>query len=86
MADTGEPDSEVNRLRLSFRRNLGSRDRGIRALLGLTAFLLAVFRSGVITRPVSIVLLVIGIPLIVEAIAATESSWICWVGQPGTAG
>lgn len=56
-------------MRLSFRRNLGNRDRAIRGIIGLTAFFLAVFRSGVITRPVSIILLVIGIPLVVEAIA-----------------
>lgn len=56
-------------MRLSFRRNLGKRDRAMRGLIGLTAFYFAVFRSGVITKPVSIVLLVIGIPLIVEAIA-----------------
>lgn len=55
-------------MRLSFRRNLGGRDRAIRGLIGLTALLLAVFRSGVITKPVSIALLVIGISLIVEAI------------------
>ncbi|MGI6550094.1 MAG: YgaP-like transmembrane domain [Syntrophomonadales bacterium] len=56
-------------MRLSFRRNLGNRDRAVRGLIGLSAFLLAVFRSAVITRPISIVLLVIGIPLIVEAVA-----------------
>lgn len=56
-------------MKLSFRRNLGAGDRAIRGLVGITAFFFAVFRSGVITRPVSIALLVIGIPLIVEAIA-----------------
>ncbi len=56
-------------MKLSFRRNLGSRDRAVRGLIGLTAFSLAVFRSAVITKPISIILLVIGIALIVEAIA-----------------
>lgn len=69
IAIAGQTDSEVNMVKLSFRRNLGARDRALRGLVGLTAFGLAVFRAGVISRPTSILLLAIGIPLIVEAIA-----------------